>query len=57
VAASARSQHLVAAKMQLEAVAATWKVARLLEILSRTSWVPGYSKNPVTRKIDSYFII
>jgi hypothetical protein len=43
--------------MQLEAVAATWKVARLLEILSRTSWVPGYSKNPVTRKIDSYFII
>jgi hypothetical protein len=56
-AAVAISLHLVMVRIQLEAMADTWKVARLLEILPTTSRVPGYSEKPVTRKIDSSLII
>jgi hypothetical protein len=38
-----------------EAVAAMWKVHRLWEILlPMTSWVSGYSKNPVTQQRSSH---
>jgi hypothetical protein len=37
----ARSLDLKVARILSEAVAATWKVHRLREILSTTSWVPG----------------
>jgi hypothetical protein len=40
-----RSLHFVAAKIQMEAVVATWKVAWLLEILPMASRVLDYSKN------------
>jgi hypothetical protein len=42
-----------AAKIQLEAVAATSEAARLQEILSTASQVLGLSENPVTGKNDS----
>jgi hypothetical protein len=42
-----------AAKIQLEVVAATSEVARLLEILPMASQVFGPSENPVTGKNDS----
>jgi hypothetical protein len=45
----ARSLNLLAARSLLEAVAATWKVHRLREILPTTSWVPSYSENPITK--------
>jgi CubicO group peptidase (beta-lactamase class C family) len=35
------SLDLKVARILSEAVAATWKVHRLREILSTTSWVPG----------------
>jgi hypothetical protein len=37
-----------AARFLLEAVAATWEVHRLREILPTASRVPGYSEKPVT---------
>jgi hypothetical protein len=46
----ARSLDLKAAKILMEAVAATWDVHRLREVLPTTSRVPGYSENPVTQK-------
>jgi hypothetical protein len=39
---------LKAARSLPEVVADTWKVHRLWEILPTISWVPGYSKNPIT---------
>jgi hypothetical protein len=54
--ASARNQESEAAgaaKIQLEAMAATSEAARLLEILPTTSWVLGLSETPVTGKNDS----
>jgi hypothetical protein len=50
--AGAISLHLVVDRIQLEVVAAMWKVARLLEILSTISWVSNYSENPITCSID-----
>jgi hypothetical protein len=55
--AGARNLHLVAARIELEAVVATWKVARLLKILPMASRLAGYSENPVTGKVDSCLII
>jgi hypothetical protein len=40
---------LLVARSLPEAVAATWKVHRLFEILPTTSWVLGYYENPVTQ--------
>jgi hypothetical protein len=44
----ARRMDLKAARSLPEVVADTWKVHRLWEILPTISWVPGYSKNPIT---------
>jgi hypothetical protein len=55
--AVARSLHLVVARIQQEVVVATWKVDRLWEILPMISWVPDYSKNPVTTMFESCLII
>jgi hypothetical protein len=52
-----RNLHLVVTRIQMEVVAATWKVARLLEIHPMTSRMPGDYENPVIRKIDSCLII
>jgi K+-transporting ATPase c subunit len=38
----------------MEAVAATWEVHRLWEILPTASRVPCYSKKPVTQKRSSH---
>jgi hypothetical protein len=45
------------ARIQLEVVAAMWKVARLLEILPTISQLPDYSENPIIGKIDSWLRI
>jgi hypothetical protein len=45
-----RSLDLKAARILSEAVAATWEVHRLWEILPIASRVPGYSEKPVTQK-------
>jgi hypothetical protein len=50
----ARSLDLKAARILPEAVAATWKVHWLWEILPMTSWEPVYSKNPVTQQRSSH---
>jgi hypothetical protein len=39
-----------AARILLEAMAATWEVHRLRKVLPSASRVPGYSKNPITQK-------
>jgi hypothetical protein len=49
-----RRMDLKAAKILLEAVATTWKVHRLREILPTTSWVPDYYENPVTQQRSSH---
>jgi hypothetical protein len=49
VGEGARSLDLLAVRSLPEAVAATWKVHRLQEILPTTLWVPVYSENPVTQ--------
>jgi hypothetical protein len=46
----AKSLDLKAARILMEAVAATWDVHRLREVLPMTSRVSGYSENPVTQK-------
>jgi hypothetical protein len=51
--AGARSLHPMVAKIQLEALAAMWKVDQLWEILTTTSRVLDYYKNPITTKIES----
>jgi hypothetical protein len=46
----ARSLDLLAARILLEAVAATWEVHWMRKILPMTSRVSGYSEKPVTQK-------
>jgi hypothetical protein len=48
--ADARNLHPVADRSLPEAVAATWKVHRLREILPTASWVPDYSEIPVIQQ-------
>jgi hypothetical protein len=50
VGEDARRLHSKAARILPEAVAATWEVHRLREILPTASRVPGYSEKPVTQK-------
>jgi hypothetical protein len=50
VEADASSLDSKAARILPEAVAATWEVHRLREILSTASRIPGYSEKPVTQK-------
>jgi hypothetical protein len=50
VGAHASSLEPKAAKILSEAVAATWEVHRLREILPTASRVPGYSEKHVTQK-------
>jgi hypothetical protein len=45
-----RSLDLLAARILLEAVAATWEVHWMRKILPMTSRVSGYSEKPVTQK-------
>jgi hypothetical protein len=47
------SLDLKAARILPEAVAATWEVHQLWEILPIASRVPGYSEKPVTQKRSS----
>jgi hypothetical protein len=47
------SLDLKAARIVPEAVAATWEVHQLWEILPIASRVPGYSEKPVTQKRSS----
>jgi hypothetical protein len=54
VGEDARSLDPKKARIPPEAVAATWKVHRLREILPTVSRVPGYSKKPVTQKRSSH---
>jgi hypothetical protein len=49
-----RSLDPLVARSLSEAVAATWKVHRLREILPMTSWVTDYSKNPITQQRSSH---
>jgi hypothetical protein len=49
-----RNLDLKATRILPKAVAATWKVHWLREILPRTSWEPGYSENPVTQQRSSH---
>jgi hypothetical protein len=53
IGADASSLDPKAARILLEAMAARWEVHRLREILPTTSRVLGYSKKPVTKKIES----
>jgi hypothetical protein len=48
VGADSSSLDLKAVTILSEAVAATWEVHRLREILPTASRVPGYSEKPVT---------
>jgi hypothetical protein len=48
VGADTRSLDPKAAKILLEAVAATWKVHQLQDIIPTASRVPDYSEKPVT---------
>jgi hypothetical protein len=50
VRADTSSMDPKAARILSEAVAATWEVHRLREVLPTTSRVPGYSEKPVTQK-------
>jgi hypothetical protein len=50
VGADTSSMDLKAVRILSEAVAATWEVHRLREILSTASRVPDYSEKPVTQK-------
>jgi hypothetical protein len=54
VGADISSLDLKAARILPEAVAATWEVHRLREILPTTSRVPCYSEKPVTQKRSSH---
>jgi hypothetical protein len=47
------SLDLKATRILPEAVAATWEVHQLWEILPTASRVPGYSEKPVTQKRSS----
>jgi hypothetical protein len=48
IGANASSLNPKAARILSEAVAATWEVHRLWEILSTASRVPDYSEKPIT---------
>jgi hypothetical protein len=48
IGANASSLNPKAARILPEAVAATWEVHRLWEILSTASRVPDYSEKPIT---------
>jgi hypothetical protein len=50
VGEDARSLDLKAVRILLGAVAATWKVHQLREILPMVLWEPDYFENPVTQK-------
>jgi hypothetical protein len=50
VGVDASSLDPKAAKILLEAVAATWEVHRLREIFPTALRVPGYSEKPITQK-------
>jgi hypothetical protein len=50
VGADTSSLNPKAARILLEAVAATWKVHQLWKIIPTASRVPGYTKNHVTQK-------
>jgi hypothetical protein len=50
VGEDARSLNLKVARILSEAMAATWEVHRLREILPTTSRVIDYSENPITQK-------
>jgi hypothetical protein len=50
VGEDARSLNLKVARILSEAMAATWEVHRLQEILPTTSRVIDYSENPITQK-------
>jgi hypothetical protein len=54
VGADASSLDLKATRILLEAVAATWEVHQLWEILPTASRVPDYSKKLVTQKRSSH---
>jgi hypothetical protein len=54
VGADASSLDPKAARILPEAVAATWEVHQLQEILPTASRVPGYSEKPITQKISSH---
>jgi hypothetical protein len=54
VGEGARSLHLKVTRIMPELVMATWEVHRPREILRTTSWVPGYSENPVTQQRSSH---
>jgi hypothetical protein len=54
VGADASSPDPKAAEILSEAVAATWEVHRLQEVLPTASKVPDYSKKPVTQKRSSH---
>jgi hypothetical protein len=54
VGEGAISLDLKAARSLSEAMVAMWKVHQLQEILPMTSWVPGYSENPVTQQRSSH---
>jgi hypothetical protein len=48
------SLDLKAARILPEAVAATWEMHRLREVLPTTLRVPDYSEKPVTQKRSSH---
>jgi hypothetical protein len=48
------SLDLKAARILPEAVAATWEMHRLWEVLSTALRVPGYSEKPITQKRSSH---
>jgi hypothetical protein len=50
IGVDASNLDLKAARILPEAVAATWEVHQLREILPTTSRVPGYSEKPVIEK-------
>jgi hypothetical protein len=54
VGADANSLDLKMAKILSEAVAATWEVHRLWEILPTALRVPDYSEKPTTQKRSSH---
>jgi hypothetical protein len=54
VGENARSLDLKAARILPKAVAGTWEVYRLRDILPTTSRVPGYSEKSVTQKTWSH---
>jgi hypothetical protein len=54
VGEDASSLDLKAARILPEAVAATWEVHQLREILPTASRVSGYSEKPITQKRSSH---